>query len=77
MKKIYFKQYYKSKEDKLELISALEKHSIVHYNLCNPKVWNKTSKYVSSKIPCKDIKIWYNYAKRTNYYKEIFNKYMK
>ena len=77
IKKIYFKQYYKSKNDKLELLSAFKKHSLVHYNLCKPKVWNKDSKIDSTNIPCKDTKIWHYYAKKTNYYNEIYNKYMK
>ena len=75
--KRFYKPYNQSQEDRLELISALKNPSLVHYNLCKPKVWNKQSKTMYIGNPCKDTQIWYNYANYTDYYKEIYHKYMK
>ena len=69
--------YNKSREDRLELISALKKPSLVHYVLCLPKFWYNNSIRFMINQPCEDTKIWYNYANKTNYYREIYNEYMK
>ena len=76
MKKVY-EPYNRSEEDKFELISALKKPSLVHYTKCIPKLWNKNSKHIVSRKSCGDTKIWYNFANKTNFYKEIYNKYKK
>ena len=76
MKKICT-SYNKSNKDRFELISAFEKPVLVHYNLCNPKIWYKNSKIPLTKKPCKDTKNWYYFANKTNYYKEIYNRFMK
>ena len=60
----------------IEVISAYKDPSLVHNTRCIPKLWNKNSKGRSAHKPCKDTKIWYYYANKTNYYKEIFDKYM-
>lgn len=77
MKEIY-NPYSRSEEDRFELISALQKPSLVHYNLCYPKLWSKNQiRYLSGKS-CKDNnKIWYKYVNKTNYNKEIYEQYMK
>ena len=71
-----YKPYNLSKENMLEVISAHKNPSLVHYVRCHPKLWNKKSRGRFTHKPCKDTKIWYNYANKTNYYKEIFDKYM-
>ena len=60
-----------------ELISAYKKPSLIHYARCYPKLWEKTSLRKITQKPCKDTRIWYNYANKTDYYKEIYDKYMK
>ena len=76
LKKVY-KPYNLSKESMHELISAHKKPSLVHFVRCSPKLWYKRSKRKITRKPCEDTKIWYNYAKKTNYYKEICNKFTK
>ena len=41
------------------------------------KLWEKTSLRKITQRQYEDIKIWYNYANKTDYYKEIYDKYMK
>ena len=64
--------------NKTELNNAIEDPSIVHLSCCNPKVWNKISNndfgYVS--ICDRFRKEFYYYANKTDYYSEIYNKYM-
>ena len=71
-----YKRFKLSKEKMIEVISAYKNPSLVHNTRCIPKLWNKNSKGRSAHKPCKDTKIWYYYANKTNYYKEIFDKYM-
>ena len=67
------------KLNKNELINAMNNPSIVHLSCCNPKVWNKFSRndFGVNDICDKYRKEFYFYAKKTKYYIEIYNKYMK
>ena len=58
-----YEPYNKSKEDRLELISALKKPSLTHFTGCIPKLWNRESISTFTKKPCEDTKKWYHYAK--------------
>jgi len=62
-----------------EMREAVNNPSIVHFCCCNPKVWNKDSKqeHHFDHICTKYQKIFYFYANKTNYYWDIFNKYMQ
>jgi lipopolysaccharide biosynthesis glycosyltransferase len=61
-----------------EVEEALKDPTIAHV-FCHPKHWEKKTKTLYGKEPMcnKYQKIFYNYAKKTKYYKRIYNKYMK
>ena len=67
-----------------ELIQSFKHPAIMHYVLCNPKVWNSyslfTKKYTRlgtiNKSSCKRYHdIWIEYAKNTSFFKEIVKYY--
>ena len=62
-----------------EMKAAIKDPSIVHLCCCNPKVWYKKSKQEHNfqHICIKYQKLFYFYANKTNYFSEIYNKYMK
>ena len=78
-----FKKYYLEKFrvqlNLTELEKAIKDPSIVHLSCCNPKVWNKTSaqEHGSDYICQRYQKEFYYYANKTDYYFDIYNKYMK
>ena len=78
-----FKKYYLEKFrvqlNLTELEEAIKDPSIVHLSCCNPKVWNKTSvqEHGSDYICQRYQKQFYYYANKTDYYFDIYNKYMK
>ncbi len=78
-----FKKYYMEKFrvqlNLTELDEAIKDPSIVHLSCCNPKVWNKTSvqEHGSDYICQRYQKKFYYYANKTDYYFDIYNKYMK
>ena len=76
LKKTY-KPHNLNEENMFELISAYKKPSLIHYIRCYPKLLEKTSLRKITQKPCEDTKIWYNYANKTCYYKEIYDKYIK
>ena len=56
--------------------------TIIHYILCRPKIWKAKSKYNIKKCKerkdcscIKSQKLWYTYANKTGYYKEIVKFY--
>ena len=63
-----------------EIIEAIKDPSIVHIVKCNPKYWYKRNKTLDSttyEYCAKYQKFFYYYAKKTKYYKIIYNKFMK
>ena len=62
-----------------EVSEAMKDPSIVHEVFCRPKHWIKGAKTQFEKsLWCKRYQnIFYFYAKKTNYYRKIYNKYMK
>ena len=62
-----------------ELKNAIDDPSIVHFCCCNPKIWNKTTEHERGfNHICKRYqKEFYYYANKTDYYFDIYNKYMK
>lgn len=62
-----------------EVSEAMKDPTIVHEVFCCPKHWKKRTKTCFEKSHwCKTYqKIFYFYANKTNYYKQIYNKYMK
>ena len=80
------KTFVKQVEDKMmervnltEVKEAMEDPCIVHMLFCIPKYWEKKTKAYSGKSDwCKNYQnIFYFYAKKTNYYRKIYNKYME
>ena len=67
------------KLNKTELNNAINDPAIVHLACCNPKVWNKYSNndLGSHSICDRFRKEFYYYANKTDYYSEIYDKYMK
>ena len=67
------------KLNRTEVKEAIDNPSIVHLAACNPKVWNKFSRndFEVDKICQRFHKEFYFYAKKTFYYEEIYNLYMK
>lgn len=61
-----------------EMSEAMKDPTIIHI-FCNPKHWKKGAKCQNVKGPyCyKYQKIFYNYSRKTKYYTDIYNKYMK
>ena len=62
-----------------ELKNAIDDPSIVHFCCCNPKIWNKTTEHERGfNHICKRYqKKFYYYANKTDYYFDIYSKYMK
>ena len=67
-----------------ELVDAFKHPIIMHYTLCNPKLWNSNSlfsqKYTRvgtiNKIKCKKYHDkWIEYAKNTSFFKDIIKYY--
>ena len=65
-----------------EITESMEDPNIIHYILCRPKIWNAKSKYFLKKCKerkdcscLKSQKLWYSYANKTGYYKEIIKFY--
>ena len=67
-----------------EMIESFNHPSIMHYVLCNPKVWNSNSLFVKKftrvgtiyTATCKKYHdIWFEYAKNTTFIKEIMKYY--
>ena len=72
------KMIQKEKVNLTEVEEALKDPTIAHV-FCSPKHWEKKTKNLYGKEPMcnKYQKIFYNYAKKTKYYRRIYNKYMK
>jgi lipopolysaccharide biosynthesis glycosyltransferase len=66
------------KLNKKEIINALNKPSVVHLSCCNPKIWHKESKNIFGiDNICKIYhKEFYYYANKTNYFSEIYKKFI-
>ena len=62
-----------------ELKNAIDDPSIVHFCCCNPKIWNKTTEHERgfNQVCKKYQKKFYYYANKTDYYFDIYSKYMK
>ena len=62
-----------------EVIEAIKDPSIVHIVKCSPKYWYKRNKTLDNTYEycVKYQKFFYHYAKKTKYYKIIYNKFMK
>ena len=63
-----------------EIINAFKDPVIIHYILCNPKVWYTNSRFVTKytrdgtikKLKCQKYhSIWIEYAKNTSFFDEI------
>ena len=67
----------KVKIDRNEMKNAIEDPSIIHFSLCNPKVWYPSSKnYYGKNYICKKYyNIFYYYANKTEFYSDIYKKY--
>jgi len=65
----------RSKVNMTEAYEALEDPGLVHFSCCWPKVWTKGSKnlFRDDDICLKYQKEFYYYAKKTQYYSEIYN----
>ena len=65
--------------DRNELKNAIDDPSIIHFSLCNPKIWYANSKnYYGENYICKRYhEIFYYYAKKTEYYSEIYKKFIQ
>ena len=65
------------KIDRDEMKNAIEDPSIIHFSLCNPKVWYPSSKnYYGKNYICKKYyNIFYYYANKTEFYYDIYKKY--
>lgn len=77
--KNHFEKKFKKKFKLSEIIDGLNNPGIIHLVFCIHKVWYKISKSVfKNDTICKIYqKKFYYYAKKTNYFSEIFNLYMK
>ena len=67
-----------------KIINAFKEPSIMHYTLCNPKVWYSNTQFVTKytregtieKLKCKKYHdIWVENAKNTTFYKQIVKYY--
>ena len=67
-----------------ELIDAFNNPIVMHYTLCNPKVWNSNSLFVKKHTRVGTISIstckiyhdiWIEYAKKTSFFNEILKYY--
>ena len=77
--KKYYLENFRVQLNLTELEKAIKDPSIVHLSCCNPKVWNKTSvqEHGNDYICQRYQKEFYYYANKTDYYFDIYNKYMK
>ena len=77
-----FKEYIikdlRVKINQTELLEAINDPTIIHFSCCNPKVWSKISfhDFKDHSVCQKYHNEFYLYAKKTDYYREIFNLYM-
>ena len=71
-------KFIRIKLNKTEIINAIDDPSIVHFSCCNPKVWHKESKndFGVDNICKRFHKEFYYYANKTNYFSEIYNKFI-
>ena len=69
-----------------ELINAINDPTVIHTAICWPKMWSTKAKMQESFSACKKRNncscekfhnLWYHYANKTKYYKEILKKYGK
>ena len=69
----------KFKLNKEEVINAIKDPSIVHFSCCNPKIWKRfSSNEFGDDSICKRFHDdFYHYAKMTNYFSDIYMKYME
>jgi len=83
IKYLYF-NIIRTKVNLSELIQAFNHPIIMHYVLCNPKIWNKKSLFIGKytrggeimKKNCKKYHdIWIEYAKNTSVFSEIIKLY--
>ena len=67
------------KLNRTEVIEAIDDPAIVHFSCCNPKVWNKISnnEFGVDSICKRFHDLFYYYANKTDYYSEIYDRYMK
>ena len=65
------------KLNRTEVINAINNPSLVHFSGCNPKVWHKRSsnEFGVNEICQRFHDEFYNYAKKTDYYQQIFSHY--
>lgn len=78
--KKYLEPLYIIKYSLNEIEKAILKPTIIHLTYCNPKIWNRITKslFKNDSICIKYQKDFYFYAKKTKYYKKIYNKlYLK
>ena len=75
-----FLSYLRTKYDIHELEESFFNPSIIHNDLCWPKIWLKTSQYDQKLTTCEKKKncfckryhnLWYYYANKTDYYENI------
>jgi len=73
----FMKKYMVKRINLTEVSEAIKDPTIIHI-FCSPKHWKKGAKCQNSKSYCdKFQKIFYDYSRKTKYYTEIYNKYMK
>ena len=75
----YLRMKLNKKVNITEVIESVINPSIVHVLCCRPKHWykrNRTNDKASYEVCMKFQKYFYYYAKKTYYFKEIYNKFM-
>ena len=74
-----FKKYIKYHVNETELIEAINKPAIIHLCCCNPKIWHKESRHdFGDNSTCiRYHNDFYYYANKTDYYKDMYNIYIK
>ena len=82
----YYLNLIRTKINYTELYEAVNDPTIIHFVNGWPKIWNIKSKYNKGFIKCEQKEnytcknyhnIWYYYANKTEYYKEILKYYRK
>ena len=82
----FYAKLLRQKVDVQELVKLYKDPTIVHYCLCDPKIWFPRTEYCKEFTQCakrnnckciKDLQFWYSYANKTDYYEEIVNYYNK
>ena len=65
--------------NRTEVIEAIKDPSLVHFSCCNPKVWHRYSnnEFGVNEICKRFHNEFYFYANKTDYYNEIYNRYIK